>query len=272
MNKLIIIKIIYKLFDNYLSDSLSYDIVGEIIKSENDFDFVDNEITSNENLFLIFLFSSVPYYKIHDTLNDFIQTINRITECDKYLHSISNLVEAYISDLSSTIYERIRTELDSQLLYLFNNYYNDAIDAKHNISILLKNMCDPKELFHKDYLDGMSFQQISFLDVDEDINLKEEVSKKNYYKKHSAEKKLINTLSSCLNKEQLDDFISNLNDLLESASGSIDDKDIYNLLRLYNSEISYLYNKINIKIENAINNDRNIRYILQSYNKKQKEA
>lgn len=263
MNKLIMINIIFKLFEKFLLNELDYQTMSDIIHNEKDFDYSDNRVTSTENFFLIFLFTNVPYYKIHDTLNSFLSYIKTISKEDHHLYTIARLAESYIEDLSGTINERIRTELHYQLLYLFNNYYNNSIDKDKNTSVLLKNICDPRELFHKDYLDDSKYEQLSFLDVDIPIDLREEVSKKHYNKKSYTEKRVVGTFSSCLNKEQVNEFVFILNELLEGAK-DISDNDIYNLLKIYNVELSYLYKKINDRIDKTISNDTVVRYMLQN--------
>lgn len=129
--------------------------------------------------------------------------------------------------------------------------------------MLLRNICDPRELFHKDYLDDSKYEQLSFLDVDIPIDLREEVSKKHYNKKSYTEKRVVDTFSSCLNKEQVNEFVFILNELLEGAK-DISDYDIYNLLKIYNVELSYLYKKINDRIDKTISNDKVVRYMLEN--------
>ncbi len=225
MNKIMLINILIKAMEKYKKGELDFQSYQQIIADTNHISASNNLVSFYETKLLYFLFQNVPYYKIFLFLNQFIIHLKGISK-DSQTDSMSSLLEAYTCDIIFSLDNRVNTEAIAHLYELSKIFHQHGyLDYELTMRLLKNPRIMTAELVSLDIAQNISYQQTTldcFKEKDED--LRESISSKNYQRKNSIEKVLINTLAKTFSENELTNFIAELKRIIETYA-QIDKED-----------------------------------------------
>ncbi len=256
MNRLTFINILLEAtvdFQNNQLDSIKY---IEIINNASIPNYDSNQISYNETKFLYLLFDSLPYYKIPNFLNTFINYLKQITS-NKKTAMITKLLESYITELKVNINKRLATEIDLHIYQLAISYLNNSLNPPKVIEILKKNISKSKYLTSMEIAENINFEQNTlYFFKEEQLNLNEIISQKNYQKSSSINKNTQNFILKHFTNNTLEDFISYI---IETILSSQDEELIDFFINIFTKELNNIYTIILKKWQSPKKKTKNIK-------------
>lgn len=219
MNKITLIRIIEEIINLYLKKELNTENYNNIINSINTSTLTEDTISYNEAKFISILFKYFPYYQILPYLNEIITTMKRISIKPKQ-KCITDLIEAYLSDLFPSIYARLTTEVNthiSELLILF--YQHRELKYEDTIKRLRKNINNPNYIASMDTAEEIEYVQETIFDIPPKKEaLREKISRTNFNKKSKIEHITQKNLTTYYDENLYQELIASLKDILAEYS------------------------------------------------------
>lgn len=219
MNKITLLKIIENVLDLYLKNELNTETYDNIINKKNNSHLNEDAISYNEAKFISILFKYFPYYQILPYLNEIITTMKRISIKPKQ-KCITDLIEAYLSDLFPSIYARLTTEVNthiSELLILF--YQHRELKYEDTIKRLRKNINNPNYIASMDTAEEIDYIQETIFYIDSKKEpLREKISRANFNKRNSVERVTLKTLTTYYDENLYQELTESLKDILAEYS------------------------------------------------------
>ena len=216
MSRLTYIKILKEMFELFLKYDAEIDVskereteYREIISnlSKNHESFDENDITYHEVEFLCYIFENVPYYKVVHTLQKFQKNLGLLFEKSDKKH-VLNFLRDILRELSTTINNRVQTELVEHITVMLRDFYfyeengkiNEEVKKQH-FAILQRNLCNPQDLFSIEEAEKTYFEQQNLINSDanrlEKTKTRDAVSMSNYIKRKKVEDKMKEVLEKC---------------------------------------------------------------------------
>lgn len=219
MNKITLIKIMEDILDLYLKNELNTDTFNDIVNNQKNSNLTEDAVSYNEAEFISILFKRIPYYRIMSVINDIITTLNLISTVSKQ-KCISDLIEAYLSDLFPSIYARLTTEVNThigELLTLF--YQHGELKYDDTIKRLTKNIINPNYLASMDAAEQIDYVQETIFDIKPKKEaLRETISRSNFNKKSSVERVTLKTLTTYYDEKLYQELTESLKTILQEYS------------------------------------------------------
>lgn len=219
MNKITLIKIMENILDLYLKNELNTDTFNDIVNNQKNSNLTEDAVSYNEAEFISILFKRIPYYRIMSVINGIITTLNLISTVSKQ-KCISDLIEAYLSDLFPSIYARLTTEVNThigELLTLF--YQHGELKYDDTIKRLTKNIINPNYLASMDTAEQIDYIQETIFYIDSKKEpLREKISRANFNKRNSVERVTLKTLTTYYDENLYQELTESLKDILAEYS------------------------------------------------------
>lgn len=219
MNKLAILKMIDKLINNKINNTLTSDTIEQICSKNEKIEFSTNILAYKETEFICHLFAILPYYKIKNFLDELIKDLKNYNLNNEKVKCNIKLIIAYLSDLMNNIKKRILTESYTHLYNLLKYYYlEENIDLKYFYHEL-KNYYPPEVITNMDIAQNIFYHQETLpgIDIKEDDNLSDKISEYNYQMISNIEKRLKTFIKKFFKQNDLKNFKNNLNDIINNT-------------------------------------------------------
>lgn len=228
MNKITLLKIIKNVLNLYLKNELNTETYDSIINNEKNSLLTEDSISYNEAEFISILFKKIPYYKIMTFINDIIIKLKSISITSKQ-KCINDLIEAYLSDLFSSIYARIITEVNTHIGELLTLFYQHS-ELRYNDTIkrLTRNIINPNYLASMDTAKQIDYVQETIFDIEPKKEpLRETISRANFNKKNNVERTTLKTLTTYYDEKSYQELIEAIKMiLLEYSKTNEEDSNI----------------------------------------------
>lgn len=228
MNKITLLKIIENVLDLYLKNELNTETYNNIINKKINSHLTEDAISYNEAEFISILFKNIPYYRIMPFINDLIAKLKSISITTKQ-KCLNDLIEAYLSDLFSSIYARLTTEVNThigELLTLF--YQRNELKYEDTIKRLTRNIINPNYLASMDTAKQIDYVQETIFDIEpKKESLRETISRTNFNKKSSVERTTLKTLATYYDEKSYQELVESIKTvLLEYSKTNEEDANI----------------------------------------------
>ena len=205
MNKRIQLYLIEKFLNLYLNKQLTEENCQKVLDEKPFLALDDDMICYEETALLCKLFNCFPYYSLKQNLKEFSQALKNIHYHEKTtLSFILPITAAYLEDFYFTIEQRIKTELDHHI-YHYIKLYSFIGEIGSNIikKTILHNMSKPETFFSLNTAENALYNQEVIFDNGENVEeLREKVSKNNYFKKTNTEGFLVKAIEKNLKEEE----------------------------------------------------------------------
>lgn len=247
MNRLILLEILKQIILLRLKENITLENYRRVIEKAPKIEIDDNLIAYKETEILYTLFQSVPYYQVNLFLDDLLLNLDQLKEEKQ----TTCLLEGIISSILPSLKARMSTELNAHIYELIKSFYqSNHLNDEKIIEQLQKNLYSPDHLTGWDIA---TFEQLYFF---KEENLREKISRTNYYRKHKSEDLVVSSMIKYFSTiENAELFATAVNDLFSTPKVK-DNKKLSPLGYLLLEQLSVLYKKfVKVSIENSKKKD-----------------
>lgn len=246
MNKMICIYMLNIYISLFMDGSLTLDKCIKIFNERPFLHLDDNAVIYEQTKLLCSIYKRVTYYEIGEFIFNFSKVLDNISD-DEVMHSTFGILTSYLGEITNNLPERIKTEVDSHIYAILNEYllYGD-LNEDNIKKLLIRNTISPEILFNLDIAESGLYKQDSiFLDSEE--NLRDIISKSNYNRKKSMEKAVCSTVCKNFSEDEFKSFY----DTIMLVICDIGNKNLRDLYLSRYSDILKICNKFWKKQTNA---------------------
>lgn len=241
MNKLMVLKMMQKLFSLYENKTLNYLTFMQTIQNVKKEPMDDNLAAYEEMKFVYEVFKKYPYYQIYYIIPTFIDEMRAMAEHNPILKKNVALTEACLKDLGPFIIKRIVTEVNAHYFILVKDFCQGEYSFRKYFD---KNICSLDKLLE---IASNAFYNQQKVFLDEAENVKEEISKTAYHISYTIEKNTLRFFLKNIGKNNYKRFQSYLEYMMFEVCDQhkLSNKDKSYVEIAYYDQLDYL----NVKVQ-----------------------